>query len=65
MLKVSKDAAASWTAARACAASCTRPIAAQQPSSKLCTPIDSRVTPAAREPGEAARARSCPGWPRA
>jgi hypothetical protein len=49
MLKVSKLSAASRTAARAWAPSCTRPTACRKRSSKLCTPMDSRVTPAARK----------------
>ena len=48
-LKVSKLAAASSTAAMAWARSCTRPRALRCWSSKLCTPTDSRVTPALRK----------------
>jgi hypothetical protein len=60
MLKVSK-AAGLATAARACAASCTRPMARSVASSKLCTPIDRRVTPAARKARKRS-ARRCRGW---
>ena len=52
---------ASSTAARACAASWTRPSARSLASSKLCTPIDSRVTPAVGDRRGSARARRCPG----
>ncbi len=54
---MSKAAAASSTAARAWAASCTRPSARSFASSKLCTPIDSRVTPASRKARKRSRSK--------
>src|SRR3989344_4128931 len=48
-LEGSNDAAASSTAAKAWLRSCTRPRALRCWSLKLCTPTDSRVTPAARK----------------
>jgi hypothetical protein len=57
MLKVSKASEASATAARACAASCTRPTVCSRASSKLCTPTDRRVTPAARKARKRSRSK--------
>jgi hypothetical protein len=49
--------AASSTAARAWARSCTRPSAFRCASSKLCTPTDRRVTPAARKARKRSRSK--------
>ena len=56
-MKLSKACAASSTAARACAASCTRPMARRLSSWKLCTPMDRRVTPAARKARKRSRSK--------
>jgi hypothetical protein len=45
---VGKIASAASSARRASSAPCTRPMAASRASSKLCTPSESRFTPAAR-----------------
>ena len=47
-----RSSAPTSAARRASSASCTRPSARRKRSSKLCTPSDSRFTPAAEEPGE-------------
>ena len=56
-----EGARASSIAARAWAASWTRPSACSAASSKLCTPIDSRVTPAARKARKRSRSK-VPGF---
>ena len=56
-LKVSKASRASSTAARACARRARGRCACSCASSKLCTPIDSRVTPAARKARKRSRSK--------
>ena len=53
-LTSSNSVTAAAAAARASSAPCTRPSAARKRGSKLCTPIDSRFTPAARKPSKRA-----------
>ena len=54
---MSKAAWASSAAASACARLCTRPSVCSRASSKVCTPIESRVTPAARKARKRSRSK--------
>ena len=57
----SNSSTAAAAAARASAASCTRPSAARWRGVKLCTPTDSRLTPASRKPSKRRRS-NVPGF---